>query len=278
MTVVAGQSISRVLITGAAGLIGTHMRKELAGIYPVLRLLDMNEIKYLVPGEESVVADVADAVALEQAMAGVDAVVHLAAASTERPFPEILSANVIGTYNLYEAARRQGVQRVVYASSNHAVGFYPRDRRIGASTPLRPDSRYGLGKAWGELVATYYADKFAIRSLVVRIGNANDQPIDLRRLSIWISWRDLAQLIRIGLDHPDIHCDVVYGVSDNARGWYDNASAFRLGYRPMDQAEDHTAAALAAESKAPQTGPAAFYMGGEFCAMEYAGDRKAAYD
>ncbi|HJQ57443.1 MAG TPA: NAD(P)-dependent oxidoreductase, partial [Vineibacter sp.] len=175
--------------------------------------------------------------------------------------------------NLYEAARSNGVKRVIYPSSNHAVGFYPRNRRVGARAIFRPDGRYGVSKAFGELVAALYADKYGVGSLVIRIGNANDKPIDKRRLSIWVSWRDLAQLVRIGLEHPDIHFEIAYGVSDNERSWFDNSSAYRLGYRPKDRAEDYAAEVLAKE---PPEDPALVgprVIGGTFADEEYVGDR-----
>ena len=149
-------------------------------------------------------------------------------------------ANIIGCYNLFEAARRRGVERIVFASSNHAVGFYPRQRRIGIEAPVRPDSRYGVSKAFGEALAALYAFKHGLRVTSLRIGNVTDVPVDKRRLSIWMKPEDLVQLIRIGLEHPDIRYEIFYGASDNARGWWDNGAAFRFGYRPQGRAEDHS--------------------------------------
>jgi uronate dehydrogenase len=161
---------------------------------------------------------------------------------------------------------------VVFASSNHAVGFYRRRRRIGVEALVRPDSRYGVSKAFGEALGAYYADKFGLRVLAIRIGNVGDRPIDERRLSIWIKPEDLAQLVRIGLEHPDLHYAVVYGVSDNARGFWDNEPAFRLGYRPGGRAEDHRDSALAAQAKLPPDPVGDLFQGGTFCSDEYAGD------
>lgn len=261
-----------VLLTGAAGGIGGRLRKLLAGVYPELRLSDVADIKDLASGERFVKADLADLPAVEKLLDGVEGVIHLGAASVERPWEEILPANIIGGYNLFEAARRKGVKRVVFASSNHVMGFYRRSQRVGTDTLVRPDSRYGVSKAYGEALGAYYADKFGLRVLCIRIGNVADQPIDLRRMSIWISPEDLAQLIRIGLEHSELHYEVVYGASDNARSWWSNDTAFRLGYRPTGHSEDHRDAALAAQAKLAPDPVGDLFQGGTFCSDEFAGD------
>lgn len=261
-----------VLLTGAAGGVGSRLRKLLGGVYPELRLSDVVDIKDLGPGERFARADLADLAAVETLLEGVEGVIHLGAASVERPWEEILHANIVGAYNLFEAARRRSVKRVVFASSNHVVGFYRRNRRIDTGVPARPDSRYGVSKAYGEALGAYYADKFGLRVLAIRIGNVADRPVDLRRMSIWIKPDDLAQLVRIGLEHPGLHYEVVYGVSDNARGWWDNETAFRLGYRPIGRSEDHRDAALADQAKLAPDPIGDFFQGGAFCSDEFAGD------
>jgi uronate dehydrogenase len=261
-----------VLMTGAAGGIGTRLRALLAGAYPELRLSDLTPPANLAASERFVAADLADLAAVQRAVDGVEGVIHLGAASVERPWETILPANIIGTYHLFEAARRAGVQRVVFASSNHVVGFYRRRRRIGTDVLPRPDSRYGVSKAFGEALGAYYADKFGLRVFCIRIGNVADRPVDERRLSIWIRPDDLAQLVRIGLEHPDVHYAVVYGVSDNARSWWDNEPAYRLGYRPRGRAEAHRDAALAAQAALPPDPLGDLFQGGTFCSDEYAGD------
>jgi uronate dehydrogenase len=258
-----------VLITGAAGGIGTGMRRLLKGVYPNFRLSDLKTPADLSSEERFVQADLADMAQVERAVAGVQGIVHLGGFSVEGSWETILNANIIGCYNLFEAARRQGVERVVFASSNHAVGFYPRRRRIGVDAAVRPDSRYGVSKAFGEGIAALYAFKHGLRVTSIRIGNFGDVPVDRRRLSIWIAPEDLAQLIRIGLDHPDIRCEIFYGISDNARGWWDNSSAFRFGYRPTHAAEDHAAEALAAQSKLPRDPTGDWYQGGSYCSDEF---------
>src|SRR5207342_2400745 len=191
-----------------------------------------------------IAADLASLAEVERAVAGVDGIVHLGGFSVEGPWDTILQANIIGCYNLFEAARRQGVRRVVFASSNHVVGFYPRQRRIGVDEPVRPDSRYGASKAFGEALAALYAYKHGLRVTCLRIGNVSDTPAHQRMLSIWLSPADLVQLIRIGLEYPEIRHEIFFGVSDNARGFWDNEAAFRYGYRPQGRAEDHAAEAL----------------------------------
>jgi uronate dehydrogenase len=258
-----------VLVTGAAGGIGTRLRSLLKGVYPDLRLSDVKPPADLAPDERFVQADLADMAQVERAVAGADGIVHLGGFSIEGPWDTILQANIIGCYNLFEAARRHGVERVVFASSNHAVGFYPRQRRIGVDAPVRPDSRYGVSKAFGEALAALYAFKHGLRVTSIRIGNFGDAPADRRRLSIWISPPDLVQLIRIGLEHPDVRHEIFFGASDNVRGWWDNSAAFRLGYRPQGRAEDHSAQALAADAKLPPDPVGDWYQGGPFCSDEF---------
>src|SRR5262247_2443495 len=230
--------MARILLTGAAGDIGTRLRKILKPVYPELRLSDSKEPADLGPDEEFVPAELARIEDVERAVDGVDGVIHLGGFSVEGPWETILNSNIIGCYNLFEAARRKGVERVVFASSNHAVGFYPRRRHVGVNLPVRPDSRYGVSKAFGEALGSLYAYKHGLRVTCLRIGNVGDTPIDVRRLSIWLHPEDLVQLIRIGLEHPDIRYEIFFGASDNERGWWDNTAAHRYGYRPQFRAED----------------------------------------
>jgi len=264
--------MERCLITGAAGGIGARLRRLLKGVYPVLRLSDRVRPADLAPDEEFVAADLTDPAAVERAVAGTQGIIHLGGVSSERPWDEILPANIIGTSNLFEAARKAGVERVVFASTNHVIGFYPRRRRLGTAAIPRPDSRYAVSKVFGEALGALYADKYGLRVLAIRIGNVNDKPIDERRLSIWIKPEDLVQLMRIGLEHPDLHYEVVYGASANIRGWWDNETAYRLGYRPTGESERWSAEALAAQDKLPPDPIGGRLQGGDFCSIEYAGD------
>jgi len=258
-----------VLVTGAAGGIGTRLRQLLKGVYPNLRLSDMKEPGDLAREEMFMRADLADLAQVERIVAGADGIVHLGGFSVEGPWDTILQSNIIGCYNLFEAARRHRVERVVFASSNHAVGFYPRQRRIGTDAAVRPDSRYGVSKAFGEALAALYAYKHGLRVTCIRIGNFGDAPLDRRRLAIWISPPDLVQLIRIGLEHPDVRHEIFFGASDNARAWWDNSAAFRLGYRPQGRAEDYSGQALAADAKLPPDPVGDWYQGGPFCSDEF---------
>ena len=263
--------MQRVLITGAAGDIGSRLRQSLRGVYPVLRLSDIAPLGEAAEGEELMPADVTNAAAMEKICEGVDGVVHLGGMAVENNWDVILNSNIIGVYNLFEAARKQGVKRIVFATSNHAVGFYRRDTVIDHTVTVKPDSRYGLSKAFGEAVGSLYADKYGLEVLCIRIGNVADKPIDKRRLAIWISPGDLTQLVRIGLEHPEIKYEIVYGVSDNARSWYDNSNAFRLGYRPEDKAEDYAEAVLAVEPEHAPGDITEIYQGGTFVAAEIGG-------
>jgi uronate dehydrogenase len=269
------QLMKRVLITGAGGGIGRSLRETLRGVYPILRLSDRVALAPAREGEEIDRTELSDMAAVERMVAGVDGIVHLGGISGENEWPVILEGNIIGLYNIFEAARRSGVQRIVFATSNHAVGFYPRERKIDHRVVPRPDSRYGVSKAFGEALASLYSDKHGIGVLCTRIGNFGEKPIDKRRLSIWISPRDYTQLARIGLEHPDVRYEIVYGVSNNRRSWYDNSNAMRLGYRPQDDSEPYAEAVLAAEAGQPADPIAEHYQGGTFCAAEYtAGTRR----
>ncbi|MGH6905924.1 MAG: NAD-dependent epimerase/dehydratase family protein, partial [Geminicoccaceae bacterium] len=169
-----------VLITGAAGGIGRKIRPLLRGVYPRIRLSDIVEID-TEAGEEFVAADLADLAACERICAGVDGVIHLGASSVEDQWEPVLNNNIIGGYNLFEAARRQGVGRIVFATTNHVVGFYRRQRTIDHTVMPRPDSRYGVSKAFGEALGRMYADKYGLRVLNIRIGNVDQRPVDRRR-------------------------------------------------------------------------------------------------
>jgi len=263
-------TMKTILITGASGDVGTHLRRELAGKY-TLRLSDIKPVKKLAAGEASVRGDVARLSDMLRATKGVDAIVHLGGFSVEGPWNEILRANIIGCYNAFEAARRNGVKRILFPTSNHATGFYRRDETIDHRVYPKPDSRYGVSKVFGEQLGSLYADKYGLQVFCIRIGNVNPAPVDKRRLSLWISPRDLAQLVQIGIEHPDIRFEIVYGVSGNRRSWYDNSNAQRLGYQPQDDSEPYAAAVLAKEK--PAADPRAeLYQGGSFVSAEIGGD------
>jgi uronate dehydrogenase len=266
----------RIVLTGAAGGIGTMIRPLLAPPYPGLVLSDRVKPANLLASETFVAADLAKPDEVAAAVQGAHSVVHLGGFSVEGPWETILQANIIGCYNLFEAARVAGVRRVVFASSNHAVGFYPRKRKIRTDVTVRPDSRYGVSKAFGEALGALYADKHGMAVTCLRIGNVGPRPLDVRRLSIWISPEDIVQLIRIGLDHPDIRFDILYGASDNEASWWDNSRARQLGYRPTGRAEDHRAHAVAEQEKVGRDPVGDLFQGGSFCSVEFTNDVKRA--
>ncbi|MDF0662227.1 NAD(P)-dependent oxidoreductase [Rhizobium sp. BC49] len=258
--------MKRIAMTGAAGRVGTLLRPLLRAHFGHVSLIDLQEPTGLGDNETFVRADLTKLDETKAALKDIDGVVHLAGIASGTDMNAILHANVLGTYNLYEAARINKVERVVYASSNHATGFYPRGEIISPLDPMRPDSPYGLSKCWGELVAGLYYDTSGIRSLSIRIGNAGTYPNSERSIAIWISARDLAQLVRIGLTHPLIAATVVYGVSDTDEKWWDNDLARRLGYQPEDRPRDHARIEQGAE------GPVALaFQGGGFCEINHDG-------
>src|SRR5258706_6398436 len=254
-----------VLITGATCDVGTHLSRELAGKYK-LRLADKRPLK-APKGQTFMRADISKMADALRITKGVDAIVHLVGYSVEGPWEAILKANIIGAYNVFEAARRNGVKRILFPTSNHAMGFYRRDQTIDHRSYPKPDSRYGVSKVFGEALGSLYADKYGMEVFMMRIGNVNPKPIDKRRLSIWFSPRDLAQLVSIGIDHPGIKFEIVYGISRNKHQWYDNSNAYRLGYQPQDDSEVYAAEVLAAE-KPSGDAIAEAHQSGVFCSAE----------
>ena len=186
-----------IVITGAAGSVGSFLRTTMPSQYH-LRLSDIKEITELSDNESFVEADVSDAQQMLSLTKDAYAVIHMGGIAKEDDWPAIQKYNIGGTINLYEAARINGVKRVIIPSSNHVVGFYPRKQTLKNEVMLRPDSRYGVSKGFAELTGSLYADKYGIKTLAIRLGNVADRPIDRRRLSLWISPRDLQQQVDIG--------------------------------------------------------------------------------
>ena len=247
-------------------------------IYQDLLLSDIRPPADLGANEQFKAADLSDLAQCEAICEGVDGIIHFGGYSVEGPWNDILQANIIGGYNLFEAAYRKGVKRVVFASSNHAVGFYPRHHKIGTDVTPRPDGRYGVSKVFGEAVGALYADKHGLKVTCLRIGNFGDVPLDLRRISIWLKPEDLVQLCQIGLEHPDIHFEIFYGVSLNERAWWDNHRAYEFGYRPTGRSEDHVAHAMAEQAKLKPDPVGDYSQGGAFCSSEFDGDTSRIID
>src|SRR5271157_4046360 len=260
----------RILLTGAAGGIGTRLRRLLPPVYDLV-LTDLAPPSDLRPEETFIAADLADAAAVERAATGIDGILHFGGQSVEAPWETILKANVIGTCNLFEAARKQKVRRVVFASTNHVVGFYPRSQTIGPQVLPLPDSRYGVSKAFGEALGALYAQKHGLSVFCIRIGNVSDRPVDERRLAIWLKPEDLLSLIRIGLEREGLVYEVVYGMSDNVRAWWDNSRAAELGYKPEGQSEVFAEPALAAQALIPPDIVGDRFQGGPFRSEEFDG-------
>lgn len=262
--------MNRILITGAAGKIGSTLREGLRGRYAVLRLSDIAPLDPARADEEIVCADLANLAEVEDAMRGVDCAVHLGAIAGEDTWDKILPNNVIGTWNVFEAARRQGVRRVIYASSHHAVGFYRRARVIDQTVAPRPDGVYGVSKVFGEAVGRMFADKHGLSVACLRIGAFRDKPADRRQLYVWLSPRDAVQLVGCCIDAPDYHFIVVYGVSKNRRNRYRNPSIEFLGYLPQDDSEDHAADIL--RSPDIEDAISRQFHGGPYTQMGFDGD------
>ena len=254
----------RLLMTGAGGGLGRELRGRLGRYCDVLRLSDIADLGAAGPGEECVRVELSDKAAVHDLLAGVDAVVHLGGVSTEQPWEPILAANIVGLYNLYEAARKQGVKRVIFASSNHVMGFWRQDQVVDAQSPPRPDGLYGLSKAFGEDIARLYWDRFGIETLVVRIGSSYPEPQNRRMLATWLSYDDLERLVVAGLTAPVVGWSVIYGISDNRTAFYDNTLARHIGYRPQDSSDGHRARVEAAQPVVDLSDPANVYQGGVF--------------
>jgi uronate dehydrogenase len=224
----------KVLITGAAGRIGTVVTR---GLRHDLRLTDVVEPDGA--GREFVAADLNDQRAVDRAVEGVDAVVHLGAVPDEAAFEQIAGPNLHGAFHVFDAARRLGARRVVYASSNHATGMYPVGAPLDGSQPPRPDGIYGASKVWGEALGRMFAERFGLEVVCLRIGSFRERPTERRELATWLSHGDAVRLVRAALTAPGVGFEIVYGASDNTRRWWPLTGA--LGYAPQDDAEAYAA-------------------------------------
>jgi uronate dehydrogenase len=253
-----------VLLTGAAGSIGTALRDRLPGLGWDVRSFDRERV----PG--GIGGDVTRAADLDAAMSGVDAIVHLAGQPTEAPWPVIRDANIEGAFQLFEAARRAGVRRVVYASSNHAVGFTPVGRDQPADLPPRPDTLYGVSKVFGEALGRYYVERYGFRVACLRIGTFEPKPTHLRSLSTWLSPADCARLVDACLRAPELTFALVWGVSANTRRMWSLDAGRTLGYEPQDDAERY------ADEVEQSSDPSDAFLGGGFTSEGFGIDEVAA--
>jgi uronate dehydrogenase len=257
-------AFERLLLTGAAGGLGRELRPRLKPHCDVLRVSDIAALGAAADGEEVQQVRLEDHAAMLALLRDVSAVVHLGGISLEGPFEPILQANIVGAYNLYEAARVNGVKRIVFASSNHVTGFYRQDEVVSSRDPVRPDGMYGVSKLFGENVARFYFDRYGIETACVRIGSSFAEPRDRRMLATWLSHDDLERLVVAALGAPLVGHTVVYGMSDNRTTWWDNRAAAHLGYRAQDSSEPFRAAAEARQPVLDRRDPAVVYQGGAF--------------
>jgi uronate dehydrogenase len=257
-----------ILLTGAAGGLGRVLRPRLIERYGRLRSSDIVDPAPALAGEELVVGNLADADFVDRLVAGCGAIIHFGGRSIEDTFQVILQSNIVGTFHLFDAAKRAGIKRIVFASSNHAIGFHRRDQRLDARVPQRPDTLYGVSKAFGEDLASLYVDKYGLEIACVRIGTCLPEPVDARQLSTWLSHDDLFRLMVACLEAPKLGFAVMYGASNNSRGWWDNSTVPEIDYRPQDNAEIYAAKLLPGGDKRDPEDPAVKFQGGVFVTQE----------
>jgi uronate dehydrogenase len=225
-------------LTGAAGSIGSTLRPSLRDDLEVLCCIDLRPVADLAPTERSVTVDLSDLDALTESLRGMDGVIHLAGIPDEGDLADITAVNILGTFHLFEAARRAGVARVVYASSNHVTGLYPVDVLVGPELPVRPDTYYGVSKVAGEAVGRLYAENFGLEVACLRIGTFAERPTSPRHLSTWASHADTIRAFRAAMSAPNLAFEIFYVASANRDLYWDMESGERLGFHPVDHAED----------------------------------------
>ncbi|WP_118183464.1 NAD-dependent epimerase/dehydratase family protein [Paraburkholderia phosphatilytica] len=274
MTDITKPPFGNILVTGAAGALGSVLRESLRPYAAQLTLNDREPLGDLRENERHFVCDLADRDAVFKMMDGVDMVIHLGGAPRENTFQVILDSNIAGSYHIYEAARQCGVKRVIYASSVHAIGFYECVQTIDANVPQRPDSLYGVSKAFVENLSRYYFDKFGLESVCMRIGSCFPKPVDRRMLATWLSYDDFSRLCIRALITPSVGHMIVYGNSNNSANFWDNSQAGYLGYRPQDSADAYAAEVHANTEARDPRHPAVRFQGGQFAADGHFEDPK----
>ncbi len=262
----------RILITGAAGDLGSKLRPGLAHLARRVRLADLKELGAAAANEEIVCCDLSDRAAVLELTRDCDAIVHFAGHPREQTFDEILRDALPAAYNVYEGARLHGARRVVYASSIHAVGFHDVEQVVGAEASHRPDTFYGLTKTFTEDLASLYWDKFGVESVCLRICSCFPEPRDRRMLWSWLSYADLVRLTEAALTAPRVGFSVIYGTSDNAPRAVSNAGAAHIGFRPQDSADGYAGAVLSRTSRPEPGSVAARVVGGSFAALGHPDD------
>ncbi|MBR2574548.1 MAG: NAD(P)-dependent oxidoreductase [Loktanella sp.] len=260
--------MKKLVLTGAAGRLGSYLREPLTRMCDELVSTDIvADIGKLYDGESYVQADLADLSAMEAVLDGADMVVHFGAIGDEAPWDAILQSNIIGAYNVWEAAYRKGVKRVVYASSVHAVGMHLKTDTIGLDAPHKPDTYYGLAKCFAEDLASLYWDKRGIESVCMRIFSCA-QATNARSIGTWLSYDDLIHLVERSIDSPVVGFTKVWGISNNDRAVVDNSKAGHLGYRPKDNAEQFARDVFAKTPHLDNKDLANLCIGGPFATVE----------
>ncbi len=260
--------MKRLVLTGAAGRLGSYLREPLTMLCDELVSSDIVEdLGRPYPGERYLRADLASFEEVHSLLDGAEMVVHFGAVGDEAPFERILGPNIIGAYNIWEAAYRNRLRRVVYASSIHAVGMYPKTEFIGTDVPHRPDTYYGLAKCFAEDLASLYWDRRGIEAVCMRIVSCA-QVNSPRALGTWLSYDDLIHLVTCAINTPVTGFSVVYGVSDNDRAPVDNSRASFLGYRPKDNAEEFAKQVLSEADPIDPLDPGHMCQGGPFASVE----------
>src|SRR3954447_1417479 len=261
--------MTKVALSGAGGQVGGVLRPRLlergvklrsgGGLNPLTPLSDAEEVTH---------GDLRDPAVVDRLLQGVDVLIHLAGTSVERPLPEIIENNLRALHEVYEGARRHGVKRIVFASSNHAFGMYSVTDKLSIKAPFRPDGFYGLSKAWGEDMTRMYWDKHGIEGVSIRIGSTLERPTEFRHLSTWLGYEDATQLMMCCIQAPEVGYVAVWGVSNNTRSYWNNrAAAERIGYRPVQNAEDYADEILRQPN--PLDPIAQRFQGGSFVTMDY---------
>jgi uronate dehydrogenase len=261
-----------LLLTGAAGRLGAHLRRGLAPLTRRLRVSDRTEIADLQPNEEAAICDLADADAVLAMTRGVDAIVHFGGAALETNWETILNSSIRGSYNIYEGARKNGVKRVVYASSVHAIGYHRVEDHIDTNAPHRPDSLYGVSKCFVEDLSRLYWDKFGIETVCCRIFSSFDQYTDRRMLWSMLTFDDCVRLVEASLTAPRVAHSIIYGTSNNRHRMVDNRLAGHIGFEPQDSTEPHRAEVEARLPPADPDAPAARHLGGWFVNLGHPDD------
>ena len=257
--------MKKIVLTGANGNLGQELRAMLAGLCDALLSTDIADgVGELLPNESFVQADLAEMDQVRPLLEGADMVVHFGALVDELEFSKVWGPNFMGSFNVWESARQLGVKRVVYASSIHAMGMYPKTVAIDTVMPQRPDTYYGLAKCFTEDLGRMYWEKEGIESVHLRIYSATSKPGNARALGSWLSFDDLRQLVQRSVETPFVGFTIAYGVSNNDRSPVDNSAASFLGYRPKDNAEDYADEVFAKEPAADLSDIAQTCHGGPF--------------